>query len=82
MIESVNGINGINVDIGDVVCLVDKSTNLPISQDFIVLGIAHRPGPDSLMRKYLYLSDGNGAYESGKVRVVTVKENSQENESE
>ncbi len=65
--------------IGDVVCVVDKKTQLRASSDFIVLGIAHRHGPDNLMKKYLYLSDGNGVYESGEVRVVTQLDILQEN---
>ena len=64
-------------DIGDAVYLVDKDTQLPISPKLIVLGIAHRPGPDNSMKKYLYLSDGNSAYESDEVREVesSVEEN-------
>ena len=56
--------------VGDVVYLVDKQTSAPISPELVVLGVAHRPGPDNLMRKYFYLSDGNGAYTTDEVRVV------------
>lgn len=73
---------GEKAGIGDTVYLIDKKTQLPISTEFTVLGIAHRSGPDNLMKKYLYLSDGNGAYTTDEVRVVYTKENSQENESE
>ena len=79
MIESMIGDS---VGIGDTVCLIDRCTQLPVSSEFIVLGIAHRPGPDNLMKKYLYLSDGNGAYTADEVRVVSARVNSQENESE
>jgi len=68
--------------IGDVVCLIDKDTQLPISSEFVVLGIAHRPDPNNLMRKYLYLSDGNGAYLSDEVRVVGKLLQTQENSNE
>ena len=68
--------------IGDVVCLIDKKTQLPISSEFVVLGIAHRPGPNNLMRKYLYLSDGNGAYLSDEVRVVEKLLQNQEDSNE
>ena len=73
---------GENAVIGDVVCLIDRSTQLPVSSEFVVLGIAYRPGPNESTKKYLYLSDGNGAYMAEEVRVVETKKNSQEIESE
>ena len=79
MIESMIGDS---VGIGDTVCLIDRCTQLPVSSEFIVLGIAHRPDPNNLMRKYLYLSDGNGAYLSDEVRVVGKLLQTQENSNE
>ncbi len=79
MIES---FAGEKAGIGDVVCLIDKDTQLPVSSEFVVLGIAYRPGPDEESKKYLYLSDGNGAYTTDEVRVVDLKKNSREDESE
>ena len=75
-------IAGERAGIGDVVCLIDKETQLPVSSEFIVLGIAYRPGPDAQTKKYLYLSDGNEAYMADEVRVVETKKNSREDQSE
>jgi len=70
MIDNTGLCNRLCAGIGDTVCLVDIKTQLPISAEFVVLGIAHRPGPDNSMKKYLYLSDGDCAHNSDKVRVV------------
>ena len=72
-------VNGKSVSIGDTVCIVGRKTYLPISDELVVLGIAYRAGPDNIVKKFLYLSDGNGAYDSDKVRVVQKFHRDQEN---
>ena len=67
MIESMAGSRA---GIGDFVCLIDKVTQLPVSSEFEVIGIAYRSGLNDEVEKFLYLSDGNCAYNSDEVRVV------------
>lgn len=57
-------------DIGDRVCLISQKTQMPISGEFEVIGIAYRGDTGSKAKKYLYLSDGNCAYSADEVRVV------------
>ncbi len=73
------GTTRVDVSIGDTVCIVGHKTHLPISDTLVVLGIAYRPGPDDKIKKYLYLSDGNGAYDSDEIRVVQKLHDIQEN---
>lgn len=76
----VETLSGLTANIGDTVCLVDPKTQLPVSSEFTVIGIAHRSGPKASSLKYLYLSDGAMAYRADSVRVVQKKSlNTEEN---